>query len=56
MAARLEIISQTVVRAGVLDNHDEVWTAAGTCNDVFGIEPQKLVDASGGALTDLKRG
>ena len=34
----------------------EVWAAAGTWNDVFGIAPQELVDASGGALTDLKRG
>jgi prolyl-tRNA editing enzyme YbaK/EbsC (Cys-tRNA(Pro) deacylase) len=36
--------------------YDEVWAAAGTWNDVFGIEPQKLVEASSGALTDLKRG
>jgi len=36
--------------------YDEVWAAAGTWNDVFGIEPRKLVEASGGALTDLKRG
>jgi prolyl-tRNA editing enzyme YbaK/EbsC (Cys-tRNA(Pro) deacylase) len=35
--------------------YDEVWAAAGTWNDVFGIAPQELVDASGGALTDLKR-
>ena len=35
---------------------DEVWAAAGTWNDVFGIEPHKLVEASGGAITDLKRG
>ncbi|CAB4540696.1 MAG: YbaK/EbsC family protein [Actinomycetes bacterium] len=34
----------------------EVWAAAGTWNDVFGIEPHKLVEASGGAVTDLKRG
>ncbi len=33
----------------------EVWAAAGTWHDVFGIEPQKLVEASGGAVTDLKR-
>ena len=33
----------------------EVWAAAGTWNDVFGIEPHKLVEASGGAVTDLKR-
>ena len=36
--------------------YDEVWAAAGTWNDMFGIEPHKLVEASGGALTDLKRG
>ena len=34
----------------------EVWAAAGTWNDVFGIEPHTLVEASGGAITDLKRG
>ena len=33
----------------------EVWAAAGTWNDVFGIEPHRLVEASGGAVTDLKR-
>ena len=33
----------------------EVWAAAGTWNDNFGIEPHKLVEASGGAVTDLKR-
>jgi Cys-tRNA(Pro) deacylase len=35
--------------------YDEVWAAAGTWNDVFGIEPHKLVDASAGTVTDLKR-
>ena len=35
--------------------YEEVWAAAGTWNDVFGIEPHKLVEASGGAVTDLKR-
>jgi Cys-tRNA(Pro) deacylase len=35
--------------------YDEVWAAAGTWNDVFGIAPQELVEASGGALADLKR-
>jgi prolyl-tRNA editing enzyme YbaK/EbsC (Cys-tRNA(Pro) deacylase) len=38
-----------------LQQYDEVWAAAGTWNDVFGIESHKLVEASGGALTDLKR-
>jgi len=35
---------------------DEVWAAAGTWNDVFGIEPHELVRASGGVVVDLKRG
>ena len=33
----------------------EVWAAAGTWNDNFGIEPHKLVEASGGLVTDLQR-
>lgn len=36
--------------------YDEVWAAAGTWTDVFRIEPHKLVEASGGVITDLKRG
>ena len=36
--------------------YDEVWAAAGTWNDVFGIEPHQLVEASDGLVTDLKRG
>jgi Cys-tRNA(Pro) deacylase len=35
--------------------YDEVWAAAGTWHDVFGIEPHELVEASGGAITDLRR-
>lgn len=35
--------------------YDKVWAAAGTWNDVFGIEPHKLVEASGGAVSNLKR-
>lgn len=35
--------------------YDEVWAAAGTWQDVFGIAPHKLVEASGGAVIDLKR-
>ncbi len=35
--------------------YDEVWAAAGTWHDVFGIEPHKLVEASEGLVTDLKR-
>ncbi|MBL6620527.1 MAG: YbaK/EbsC family protein [Ilumatobacteraceae bacterium] len=34
---------------------DEVWAAAGTWHDVFGIEPHKLMEASGGVVTVLKR-
>jgi prolyl-tRNA editing enzyme YbaK/EbsC (Cys-tRNA(Pro) deacylase) len=33
----------------------EVWAAAGTWHDVFGIEPHRLVAASEGVITDLKR-
>ena len=33
--------------------YDEVRAAAGTWNDVFGNEPHRLVEASGGAITDL---
>ena len=33
--------------------YDEMWAAAGTWNDVFGIAPQALVDASEGLVTDL---
>ncbi|MFM7963313.1 MAG: YbaK/EbsC family protein, partial [Actinomycetota bacterium] len=36
--------------------YDEVWAAAGTWHDVFGIEPHKLVEASKGLVIDLKRG
>jgi prolyl-tRNA editing enzyme YbaK/EbsC (Cys-tRNA(Pro) deacylase) len=35
--------------------YGEVWAAAGTWNDVFGIEPQRLVAASGGTVVDLAR-
>ena len=36
--------------------YDEVWAAAGTWNDVFPIEPHRLVEASTGAVTELKKG
>lgn len=36
--------------------YDEVWAAAGTWTDVFGIAPQQLVQASGGTVVDLKPG
>lgn len=35
--------------------YDEVWAAAGTWHDVFGVEPHKLVEASDGTIVDLKR-
>jgi prolyl-tRNA editing enzyme YbaK/EbsC (Cys-tRNA(Pro) deacylase) len=35
--------------------YDEVWAAAGTWRDVFGIEPHKLVEVSEGLVTDLER-
>ena len=35
--------------------YDEVWAAAGTWNDVFGIEPSRLVAASDGVVTDVRR-
>jgi len=35
--------------------YDEVWAAAGTWNDNFGIAPAELVRASGGKIADLKR-
>jgi prolyl-tRNA editing enzyme YbaK/EbsC (Cys-tRNA(Pro) deacylase) len=34
--------------------YDEVRAAAGTWNDVFGIEPQKLVEARGEVVTNMK--
>lgn len=36
--------------------YDEVWAAAGTWHDVFGIGPHRLVEASAGLVTDLKKG
>jgi prolyl-tRNA editing enzyme YbaK/EbsC (Cys-tRNA(Pro) deacylase) len=36
--------------------YDEVWAAAGTWNDVFQITPNDIVRASGGVVSDLKRG
>jgi prolyl-tRNA editing enzyme YbaK/EbsC (Cys-tRNA(Pro) deacylase) len=35
--------------------YDEVWAAAGTWNDVFPVEPNALVTATKGAVTDIKR-
>ncbi len=36
--------------------YDEVWAAAGSWHDVFGIEPHELLEASVGLVTDLNRG
>ena len=36
-------------------DYDEVWAAAGTWTDVFGIEPHALVQASNGIITDLRK-
>ena len=33
----------------------EVWAAAGTWNDVFGVAPAQLAEASGGVVVDLRR-
>lgn len=35
--------------------YDEVWAAAGTWTDVFGIAPADLVRASGGTVTELAK-
>ena len=35
--------------------YDEVWAAAGTWNDNFGVAPADIVRVSGGVVTDLKR-
>ena len=35
--------------------YDEVWAAAGTWNEVFGIAPDRLAEASGGTVTELRR-
>jgi len=35
--------------------HDEVWAAAGTPHDVFGVAPVELVRASDGIVVDIAR-
>jgi prolyl-tRNA editing enzyme YbaK/EbsC (Cys-tRNA(Pro) deacylase) len=35
--------------------YDEVWAAAGTWHDVFGIEPHRLVEAAEGTVVELRR-
>jgi Cys-tRNA(Pro) deacylase len=34
--------------------YDTVWAAAGTPNTVFAVEPQRLAEASGAVIADLK--
>lgn len=46
---------RTFVDADLL-GYDEVWAAAGTPRHVFGVAPERLVDAIGGTVTELKRG
>jgi Cys-tRNA(Pro) deacylase len=36
-------------------DHEVVWAAAGTWNDVFPLSPDDLARASGGTVVDLKR-
>lgn len=36
--------------------YDEIWAAAGTWTDVFALTPDQLVAASGGLVTDIRRG
>ena len=36
-------------------HYDEVWAAAGTWTDVFGIAPHRLVEASEGLVVELKK-
>jgi prolyl-tRNA editing enzyme YbaK/EbsC (Cys-tRNA(Pro) deacylase) len=36
--------------------HDFLWAAAGTPDSVFPIDPNKLLDASGGEIADFKEG
>ena len=35
--------------------YDEVWAAAGTWNDNFGVNPNDIVRVAGGVVIDLKR-
>jgi len=35
--------------------YDEVWAAAGTWNDNFGVAPADIVRVAGGVVTDLQR-
>lgn len=46
---------QILIDPGLLQ-YDDVWVAAGTRNDVFSVAPNDLVRASGGVVSDLKRG
>lgn len=52
---RWALLERRTRRTADLLGYDEVWAAAGTWTDVFGIAPSRLVEASGGVLTDLAR-
>ena len=45
---------RTFVDPDLLD-HDEVWAAAGTWNDVFPLDPHALAELDGASVTELKR-
>jgi len=45
---------RTFVDADLL-GYDQVWAAAGTPRHVFGVEPHRLVEVSGGVVSDLAR-
>lgn len=45
---------RTFVDPDLLD-HDEVWAAAGTWNDVFPLSPEALSKAGDGLVVELKR-
>jgi Cys-tRNA(Pro) deacylase len=36
-------------------DYDEVWAAGGTWHDVFGVEPHRLIEATGANVTELRR-
>lgn len=51
------LVDRSTTKGFIPDLHQwsEVWAAAGSWNDVFGIEPYRLVEASEGLVTNLKR-
>jgi hypothetical protein len=55
LATRL-ICGCSLIRICCSTTHIVNSRVGGGGHDVFGIEPHKLVEASGGVVTDLKRG